>query len=190
LALKLNEFRATYSMGVASIMPKMAALQLAFGYRPGAKPGGSLPQIEFTPELVTSTVTELDSFYAGLAEAFRGPELLVRARVRDYVKDLEKVHHLGPILDVGCGRGEMLEVMRETNFDAYGIDTNPVCVEACQQLGLTAELAEARDHLASIPRSSLAAITAIHVVEHLTTGPHRIYRLSHSGTEVRRNVDP
>ena len=169
LALKLNEFRATYSMGVASILPKMAALELAFGHKPGAQPGGSVPQIEFTPELVSSTVTELDSFYAGLTEAFRGPEVLVRARLRDYVSDLETVHHLGPILDVGCGRGEMLEVMREVNFDAYGIDTNPLCVEACQQRGLTAELAEVRDHLASIPNSSLAAITAIHLVEHLPT---------------------
>jgi SAM-dependent methyltransferase len=161
LALELNEFRSIYSMGMASVMPKMAALELAFDSKPGTKPNGSDPAPRPPAE------ANLDAFYLGLSEAFRGPEVMVRSRVGAYIPDLEETHHLGTVLDIGCGRGEMLEVLREANFDAYGIDLNRLCVDRCRQRGLTAELVGAREHLASIPHSSLGAITALHVVEHL-----------------------
>lgn len=161
LALELNEFRSTYSMGMASVMPKMAALELAFDGSVRAKRDGSdrppRPRAE----------ANLDAFYLGLSDAFRGPEVTVRSRVGAYLPDLEGTRHLGMVLDIGCGRGEMLEVLREAKFDAYGIDLNRLCVDRCRERGLTAELVGAREHLASIPHSSLGAITALHVVEHL-----------------------
>ncbi len=161
LALELSEFRSTYSMGMASVMPKMAALELAFDSKPGTKRNGP------NPAPLPAAEAHLDAFFLALAEAFRGPEVVVRSRVAAYLPDLEEGRHLGTVLDIGCGRGEMLEVLRESKLDAYGIDLNPLCVDKCRQRGLTAELVGAREHLASVPHSSLGAITALHVVEHL-----------------------
>lgn len=165
LSLELSQLRATYSMGMASVLPKVAALELALDGRPKAdvtKPRSTEPRPDLGP-----TARQLDAFYAALAEGFRGPEAVVRSRVRAYVDDLERVRSLGPVLDVGCGRGEMLEVLREAEIEGYGIDNNPLCINICRERGLKAELVDAREHLSQLAPGSLGAVTAIHVVEHL-----------------------
>jgi len=172
LALQLSEFRVTYAMSVADLVPKMAALRLAVNARLGA-PDGNTEASERTPPQSPASVSqppvaELDSFYIALSEAFGGSPAAIRDRARDYVADLASVRDLGPVLDVGCGRGELLDVLREAGFDAYGVDTNALCVEECRRLGLTVELADARQHLNEVAPSSLAAITALHLVEHLS----------------------
>ncbi len=168
LSLELSQLRATYSMTLASILPKVAALELAFDGHPKAtRDEGTRPEPGPRPSPPVSR--ELDAFYAALGEAFRGPEALVRSRVREYVKDLDTVRSLGKVLDVGCGRGEMLQVLEEAGIEAYGIDTNSLCVERCRARGLEVELADALKHLADVPTASLGAVTAIHLVEHLTT---------------------
>lgn len=160
LALELSEFRSTYSMSMASVLPKMAALELASTPRPSSE--------TLEAALPDPPRPDLSSFYVALADAFRGPEATIRDRVRDYLPDLEPVRKLGPVLDVGCGRGEMLDVLQGADFDAYGIDSNPLCVDGCRQRGLSADWVDAREHLMSLDPSSLAAVTAIHVVEHLS----------------------
>jgi O-antigen chain-terminating methyltransferase len=72
------------------------------------------------------------------------------------------------ILDVGCGRGEWLEVLRDNGFQARGIDANRVAVRHCQELSLDVLESEALTHLASLPNDSLNAVTAFHFAEHLS----------------------
>ena len=163
LALELNDFRSTYAMSMASILPKLAAAELAFDQRP--MPGLVTKERSKSRES-SDPGSDLGVFDVALAEAFRGPELVIRDRVREYLPDLEPAGTLGPILDVGCGRGELLQVLKQAGIEAYGIDSNVLRVSACQERDLSALQIDARSHMESVQASSLGAVTAIHVVEH------------------------
>jgi O-antigen chain-terminating methyltransferase len=164
LALELNDFRSTYAMSMASIMPKLAAAELVFDRRPATE---EVAGEQAKPRKHQGPDADLSAFDVALAEAFRGPELVIRDRVRDYLPDLEPAGALGPILDVGCGRGELLQELKQAGVEAYGIDSNELCVKACQERDLSVLGVDARAHLESVKESSLGAVTAIHVVEHL-----------------------
>lgn len=72
------------------------------------------------------------------------------------------------VLDVGCGRGELLELFHERGIEAKGIDINPDMVAECRARGYEAREADALGHLKSLPDNSLGGITAIQFVEHLS----------------------
>jgi O-antigen chain-terminating methyltransferase len=72
-----------------------------------------------------------------------------------------------PILDLGCGRGEWLELLAEQGWHARGLDSNRVMVEECRQRGLAVSEGDVLAHLRSLPDASLGAVTAFHVLEHL-----------------------
>jgi len=71
------------------------------------------------------------------------------------------------VLDVGCGRGEFLELLREHGVPAKGIDSNEDMVHFCQGRGLDVEHANALAYLQSQPDDSLGGIIACQVIEHL-----------------------
>jgi len=106
--------------------------------------------------------TEFD--YARFAERFRGSE--------DYVKKGQQFYlpyfaGRREVLDIGCGRGEFLELMREAGVAAHGIDLSRESVELCRQKGLQAEVADLFTYLADLPEASLDGIFSAQVVEHL-----------------------
>jgi O-antigen chain-terminating methyltransferase len=109
----------------------------------------------------------LDNMYLALEDAFRGSHEVIKERAREYLDDVLALPRKGPVVDVGCGRGEWLEVLKESGVDAYGIDLNPHFVEGCLTRGLDVRLGDAFQHLAEVPERSLAAVTALHVAEHL-----------------------
>ncbi len=115
----------------------------------------------------------LDSFYFAFEEAFRGSREDIKNRLLIYV---ERVIAAGagqpdkPILDVGCGRGEWIELLKESHLAAYGIDQNTLMVERAVSHGFDVREADLLDHLQKLPDSSLSAVTAFHVVEHLPFG--------------------
>ena len=71
------------------------------------------------------------------------------------------------ILDVGCGRGEFIELLRENRIPAKGIDLNEDMVYSCKERGLDVEQANALDYLRSQPDDSLGGVFACQVIEHL-----------------------
>jgi O-antigen chain-terminating methyltransferase len=71
------------------------------------------------------------------------------------------------VLDLGCGRGEFLEVMREAGINAYGVDLSEECVALCADKDLRAEKADLFAHLEARLDSSLGGIFCAQVVEHL-----------------------
>lgn len=71
-----------------------------------------------------------------------------------------------PLLDLGCGAGAWLGLLREAGIEAYGVDANAEAVEICRQKGLPARHGEAFAHLSSLPQASLGTITAFHLIEH------------------------
>ena len=102
--------------------------------------------------------------YVAFEDRFRGSEDEIRARQQDYVQYFKGQ---SDVLDVGCGRGEFLELLRENGVRARGLDVNPEMVELCKSRGLEATHADARVYLRSQADQSLGGLIALQVVEHL-----------------------
>lgn len=102
--------------------------------------------------------------YARFAERFRGSEDYVKKGQRFYLPYFTGRRE---VLDVGCGRGEFLELMREAGVPARGIDLSRESVELCRRKGLQADAADLYTHLADLPEASLDGIFSGQVVEHL-----------------------
>lgn len=113
---------------------------------------------------------DMDPLYAAFEDRFRGERSLVRARAEPYV-ELVKEAGAGsaeaPVLDVGCGRGEWLELLRDNGLAASGIDLNRVFIEACRGRGLSVVEADAIDAMSQLAEASVGALTSMHLVEHL-----------------------
>ena len=107
------------------------------------------------------------------AERFRGSEESVRARQQLYVSRFQE--H-APVLDLGCGRGEMLEVFRDAGIPASGIDLNDDSIALCRSKGLDAEKADLFSYLNALSDSSLRGAVCCQVVEHLP--PERLPQLA------------
>lgn len=102
--------------------------------------------------------------YVGFEDKFRGSESAIRARQADYVQYFRGQSN---VLDVGCGRGEFLDLLKEHGVSAKGLDLNPEMVEVCRSRGLDATAADARSYLRGVADESLGGLIAIQVVEHL-----------------------
>ena len=79
----------------------------------------------------------------------------------------ERLSPSSRVLDLGCGRGEWLEVLAEHGYRSCGIDLNRVMVEEAKERGFDAVEADALSYLRSLSDGSVAAITSMHLVEHL-----------------------
>jgi SAM-dependent methyltransferase len=109
-----------------------------------------------------------ERLYQDLEDRFRGTADEVRAKVAPYLADVEATAVDGPVVDVGCGRGEWLSLLAEAGISAYGVDTNEVVVERCRAQGLDVRAGDALVHLRELEPGSLRAVTSFHVVEHLS----------------------
>ncbi|HWP45742.1 MAG TPA: class I SAM-dependent methyltransferase [Candidatus Limnocylindrales bacterium] len=108
---------------------------------------------------------EIDAHkYLQFENQFRGDPLEIKKRQADYLPFFQ---HCEQVLDIGCGRGEFLELMRENHIGGYGIDTNGEMVAYCTGKGLKAEVADALTHLNSLADNSLDGIFSSQVIEHL-----------------------
>jgi len=111
-----------------------------------------------------------DDFYRAFTERFRGAQETIQARVTVYLPFVHPVaarHPEAVVLDLGCGRGEWLEVLREAGISAHGVDTDPAMLAACREQGLSVEEGDAVAALERAPAGSLAAVSLLHLAEHL-----------------------
>ncbi len=111
---------------------------------------------------VVNPVVSADVLYRRLEDGLRGSEHEVRKNVEPYA---ELAHANAPLFDVGCGRGELLALCRDS--DARGCDTNERSVADLKARGFNVSLAGVPDCFANIADGSLGSIAALHVVEHL-----------------------
>lgn len=113
---------------------------------------------------------DLDDFYVKFENKFRGSEAEIKDRLRVYVpyfKQLKTDLSKHPVLDIGCGRGELLELLKEENINCLGLDLNEAMVERCKERGFNAVQAEALSYLQAQKAGSFSAITGFHIVEHI-----------------------
>ncbi len=113
----------------------------------------------------TAVATAGDAYkYLGFEDRFRGSEDEIRVRLSIYVPLFEGA---SDVLDVGCGRGEFLDLLRQAGITAAGLDLNPEMVEACVARGLVASHVDALTYLRQQPDESLGGLIAVQVIEHL-----------------------
>jgi 2-polyprenyl-3-methyl-5-hydroxy-6-metoxy-1,4-benzoquinol methylase len=98
------------------------------------------------------------------ADRFRGSEEDIRARQQMYVTRF-RAH--APVLDLGCGRGEMIQILQEAAIAARGIDSHDDSIALCVAKGLNAEKADIFSYLSDLPDASLGGVICCQVVEHL-----------------------
>lgn len=112
----------------------------------------------------------LDAHYVSFEDTFRGSRDDIKTRAVHYLdafRDAGIGAGDGLVLDLGCGRGEWLEVLSEHGFASRGVDLNSVMVGEARALGLDAVEQDAITHLRSLDSDSVSAVTSMHLVEHL-----------------------
>ncbi|MBN2055529.1 methyltransferase domain-containing protein [bacterium] len=106
----------------------------------------------------------LDDFaYFQFEELHRGAPADLRSRFASYVPLFTR----GPVMDLGCGRGEFMELMTEHGIEVHGVDLNTDMAATCVAKGLKVTRGDAMDHLRALPDGALAGIFSAQLVEHL-----------------------
>lgn len=108
----------------------------------------------------------MQAFYPALERQFRGTPAQIRDRLAVYRTHLMELPGKR-VADLGCGRGEWLGLLDEWGFDPIGIDANPLNTDSLQASGHEVVCADVLAWLRLQPSASLAAVSAIHLVEHL-----------------------
>lgn len=108
---------------------------------------------------------EEDDIYTSHQDAFRGPSELIEKRQRFY---LEFFREAAPVLDIGCGRGEFIQLLAENGIQGRGLDINEKMVEICHSKGLAAESGDLQGFFKNCPGESLGGIFCAQVVEHIS----------------------
>ena len=162
--------------GLPSFPPELVTLdgegRPMIGYRGGREPGGGRAEFE---------------------DVFRGSETRVRQRQLVYLPYLSGN---APVLHLGCGRGELLELLREVGVEARGIDADTTMVCRANDKGLEVAEGDAVSHLAGLPDASLGAVVSTQVIEHLPTSDipafveHAFRVLRPGGAFVTESVNP
>ena len=110
------------------------------------------------------------NFYRAFEEKHRGSRELIKSRLKTYlpfVLPFKDIYEECNMLDIGCGRGEWLELMSENGFNATGVDLDNGMLEACKELGLNAINKDALLTLQELPDESLVIVSGFHIAEHL-----------------------
>ena len=128
-----------------------------------AAPGGAAP-VESA-----SAAAAQEAFYPALELQFRGTQQEIRDRLQAYRRWVDDLP-AGPVGDMGCGRGEWLELLGEWGRTAVGVDLNALNVEQNRARGLDVVCADVVAWLQDQPDGSFAALTSFHLVEHLPFG--------------------
>ncbi len=119
--------------------------------------GESSERAEITPHFEAE-------HYLAFEERFRGSSDAIRERLADYVPYFEGQ---SPVLELGCGRGEFLVLLKEAGIEAQGVDGNREMIHACRDKGVQAEVGDLVTVLADRPAGSVGGIFAAQVIEHL-----------------------
>jgi O-antigen chain-terminating methyltransferase len=105
------------------------------------------------------------SLYLTFEDLHRGNREDIMRRQKIYLSRFSECKN---VLDIGCGRGEFLEVLKKEGIQAWGIDINPTMVSYCRDLGLKAEEADALRFLSKTEKGVFDGIFCAQVVEHLS----------------------
>jgi O-antigen chain-terminating methyltransferase len=120
-------------------------------------------------EMAKARAVSRGASYLAFEDQHRGTRAEIKRRQSVYLPHVQpSVTPQAPLLDLGCGRGEFLELCRESGLPARGVDINPAMVANCREQGLDVTEADGLEHVRSLPANSLGAILLSQVIEHLS----------------------
>lgn len=141
--------------------------------------GGTAPRVK----------SLLDDFYVAFENRYRGTTEDIASRQAIYLSELDALNAdewtTGPVLDLGCGRGEWLKLLRDRGIHGLGIDTNAGQLSEARAHGLAAREGDALAFMRAEPEARYMAVTAFHIVEHLP-----FESLAEWMLEIRRILKP
>ena len=114
---------------------------------------------------IPSVAADLD--YLSFTERFHGTIQQRREHLGRFVSRFEGQSE---VIDAGCGRGAFLELLREANIAAVGVDSDQATVASCRRRGLDVVHADVLQFLRARPDNSQGGIFASHLIEHLERG--------------------
>lgn len=133
-----------------------------------------LPETLSTDQLETIAAEAdhqlLDALYVTFEDRFRGTRENIKNRQRVYLPYLEKVKNDVKdfnVIDLGCGRGEWLELLRENEIPYLGVDVNQFVADHCKQFDLDVVQSDALEYLRAQKSNSVGMITGFHIIEHI-----------------------
>lgn len=109
-------------------------------------------------------------FYRAFEDRYRGARALIHARLQAYqpfIAPLPGVYQPAQAIDLGCGRGEWLELLQDAGFAPQGIDLDAGMLAACIERGLPVTQGDALAHLQSLGDASQCLVSGFHIAEHL-----------------------
>jgi SAM-dependent methyltransferase/molybdopterin converting factor small subunit len=178
VAQEMNLVRLRLRSLTAPAAPAVGMRNGEYGMPSGDEvtPHSTLRIPHFTPQPSAELATT-DFDYPHFENLYRGSDKEVRERQAEYLPLFEGQ---APVLDVACGRGEFLALLREKGIEARGVDLDPDMVARCLEQGLDVVQADAFQHLESLADGSVGAIFSAQFVEHLPPpGYVRLVRLAH-----------
>ena len=111
-----------------------------------------------------------DTFYRALEDKYRGPRELIKSRLTVYlpfITPLLMLYQNPSAIDLGCGRGEWLELLRDAGFDGYGVDLDNAMLAACRELQLAVDAVDAIQALEALGSESRTVVSGFHIAEHI-----------------------
>ena len=111
-----------------------------------------------------------EGFYKAFEDKLRGPRQVIKSRLEAYLPFVELVSSYYPdaeMLDLGCGRGEWIELMGDSGYKAKGVDLDDGMLSECRKIGLDVETADAIKYLGQLPNESQVVVSGFHLVEHI-----------------------
>jgi len=147
--------------GLAALRDRIEALSEEVRAVRGGLEAGAPP-----PEVARATVrAAADSTYTAFENRFRGAREQVRTRQQDYV---DLFREQAPVVDLGCGRGEFLDLLRTAGIEARGVEDNANVVRECRERSLDVVHGGLVEYLQAQEDGSLGGVFAAQVAEHLT----------------------
>ena len=124
---------------------------------------------EVVKELLKAKEHLLDDLYISFEDKFRGSREDIKERQKYYLPSIKRVieNSSDIVVDVGCGRGEWIELLKENLIQAKGVDLNLSMANKSIEYGLDVTTMDAITYLKSLKDESIGAITGFHIVEHL-----------------------
>jgi ubiquinone/menaquinone biosynthesis C-methylase UbiE len=111
-----------------------------------------------------------ENFYKIFEDRFRGTRETIKSRLATYlpfINPLKGIYDICNTIDLGCGRGEWLELTTEIGMIAHGVDLDDGMLSACRERGLSVETGNAISLLKSLPDQSQVVVSGFHIVEHI-----------------------
>tara|TARA_B100000678_G_scaffold212647_1_gene180089 strand:- start:1631 stop:2884 length:1254 start_codon:yes stop_codon:yes gene_type:complete len=176
ISARFNEAAKVYDEiegQIGELMALRSMLRTALERAPAASEAGRITKKTVTPktpeiELTSwSQLTEWmeDEDYRSFQDRFRGNPEVIAERMREHVVRFDGVE--GRVADLGCGRGEFLDLLAEADIDAIGVEINATGAEECRRRGHDAVVSDLLEWLSEQKDASLGGVFMAQVIEHL-----------------------